>query len=149
MRRPCEERLIALLQVQCRSTATPTTPTASEPETRTSSPEPLISTNSLAASGDTEVGTEAIEVIPVPILSLCFLPHPPDPLPQTQSCTSHVSLGVCFRTKVTTTSAFCSTWTWFSDSSLQYWIELNSALDQMDPSLLELQSNKQRTFWKL
>ena len=102
------ETLIALLQVQCRSTATPTTLTASE--TRICSPELLISSTSLAVSWDTEVGTEATGDTRAPTLHLCFLPHPPAPRPQTQSCISHVSHGVCFRQKLKWHSAFCSIW---------------------------------------
>ena len=96
-----ETPMIPLLQVQCPSTATRTTLTASE--TRSCSPEPRISSISLAASEDTEVGTEVTGLvipIPVSILSLCFRPHPPVPRPLTQSCTSHVSRGVCCRQKL-------------------------------------------------
>lgn len=94
-----EETLIPLLQVQCRSTATRRTRTVSE--TRICSPEPRTSSTSLAASGDTEVGTEVTVIMAlVSILRLCFLPHPQAPRPLTQSCTSHVSHGVCFRQKL-------------------------------------------------
>ena len=135
-----EETLIPLLQVQCRSTATRRTLTVSE--TRICSPEPRTSSTSLAASGDTEVGTEVTVIqATVSILRLCFLPHPPVPRPLTQSCTLHVSHGVCFRQKLQNDIPLSvQPETLFPDSGPQYWIQLNSTLDQMD---LEIQTNKE------